>query len=668
MRFVIPALVVAAAGCQFQLERELSAGELRGTVVYATAEGAEVPASRARVALQGSALKLRADASGRFVLRGLVPGTYALRIDVDAAMGSGGLVLRNLALAAGGGAHAEGRELGVLVAGGLGTLAGTVRHAGAPVPGARVSVTGTSYGAVADADGHFEIPRILPGKYELSAVATGEGGTSVLRAEAEVKPAARADVAMDLGQPTSALGSVQGYARVADGDSLGIAISVGEVSGETTGRDGMFVISQVEPGVYTISAHKEGYFESAAPGIAVGGDTTSVPDLLLSPRSADCGIDGEDDSDADGIGDPCDNCPEVRNADQQDSLGDGVGDACRQSGAPDGGIDPGDGGPAPTDVDGDGVPNERDNCGNIYNPSQNDSDRDGLGDACDNCPTASNADQADRNQDGIGDACQGTDGGAADAGVGPADDGGVPASQDGGSVGPADAGEPVRDAGIGPSPDGGAVDPTDGGAPEDDAGTVPSADGGATHADGGAVAPADAGEPVQDGGSAPLPDAGAAPSDGGAPAADGGAVEPPDAGCTGAECLPAVLDIRTSPPPTGPAGAAGACPSQPGERGSTYQGTMPVSVVLSGPAPAGGAIVRIVADNSAVQGTDMAFPAGTRTATGEIAYIQALHTSYTLRLGAVAVQGASDADPPATFSVPVEAGALGPMGPPGPCN
>lgn len=78
-----------------------------------------------------------------------------------------------------------------------------------------------------------------------------------------------------------------------------------------------------------------------------------------------------------------------------------------------------------TDQDGDGIPNEQDNCPTISNPSQKDSDKDGLGDVCDptpfipqtdtdkdgipndqdNCPLIINSDQADFDGNGIGDVC-----------------------------------------------------------------------------------------------------------------------------------------------------------------------------------------------------------------------------------------------------------------------
>jgi len=48
------------------------------------------------------------------------------------------------------------------------------------------------------------------------------------------------------------------------------------------------------------------------------------------------------------------------------------------------------------DPDGDGIPNERDNCPDTFTPDQKDSDLDGIGDACDTCSRC-----ADLNCDGL---------------------------------------------------------------------------------------------------------------------------------------------------------------------------------------------------------------------------------------------------------------------------
>ena len=82
------------------------------------------------------------------------------------------------------------------------------------------------------------------------------------------------------------------------------------------------------------------------------------------------------DSDEDEVPDELDNCPDVYNPDQTDTDLDGVGDAC-------------------------------DNCPTVGNPGQEDQDDDGVGDACDNCPSVANPDQTDSDGDGAGDACDG---------------------------------------------------------------------------------------------------------------------------------------------------------------------------------------------------------------------------------------------------------------------
>ncbi len=79
----------------------------------------------------------------------------------------------------------------------------------------------------------------------------------------------------------------------------------------------------------------------------------------------------------------------------------------------------GDFGPPPPDADGDGVPDDVDNCPTVANADQADCDNDGIGDACetdsdadgvvddcDNCPLVANVDQSDCDNDGIGDACE----------------------------------------------------------------------------------------------------------------------------------------------------------------------------------------------------------------------------------------------------------------------
>jgi hypothetical protein len=57
------------------------------------------------------------------------------------------------------------------------------------------------------------------------------------------------------------------------------------------------------------------------------------------------------------------------------------------------------------DSDGDGTPDDNDNCPTAPNPNQEDSDGDSVGDACDNCVLVANPNQADADGDGFGVAC-----------------------------------------------------------------------------------------------------------------------------------------------------------------------------------------------------------------------------------------------------------------------
>ncbi|MEM0992852.1 MAG: LamG-like jellyroll fold domain-containing protein [Bacteroidota bacterium] len=142
-----------------------------------------------------------------------------------------------------------------------------------------------------------------------------------------------------------------------NGDKPKLTIEKNSVSGATSYRNiGLIIYPECDPALEKrITINVE--FGSGPLDLCAPDD--------LCPTVA--GIETQD-SDGDGVGDSCDNCPSF-NPDQMDTDGDGVGDAC-------------------------------DNCITLANPSQMDMDSDGIGDACDNCPDLQTSINTDLDGDG----------------------------------------------------------------------------------------------------------------------------------------------------------------------------------------------------------------------------------------------------------------------------
>lgn len=103
---------------------------------------------------------------------------------------------------------------------------------------------------------------------------------------------------------------------------------------------------------------------------------------------------GQADPDVDGWAELGDTCPGVWDPDQDDTDADGTGDACDDDLDGDGAASPG-WDLWPRDSDDDGVDNDADT----------DDDADGVADGADGCPLVADPGQADTDGDGTGDAC-----------------------------------------------------------------------------------------------------------------------------------------------------------------------------------------------------------------------------------------------------------------------
>ena len=91
------------------------------------------------------------------------------------------------------------------------------------------------------------------------------------------------------------------------------------------------------------------------------------------------------DTDRDGIGEGCDNCPANANANQTDTDGDGRGDVCDADDDNDGVLDTGDN--CPLSANSNQADNDDDDIGDTCDP---DDDNDGVSDEDDNCPLTAN--------------------------------------------------------------------------------------------------------------------------------------------------------------------------------------------------------------------------------------------------------------------------------------
>jgi hypothetical protein len=301
-------LLLVVAGCRFKVDRDVGAGEIRGRVMVDSAGGNYAPAEGASVKLIGSTRQLRTDAQGKFQLRPLGAGEYALTLTHTPAgktLPEAVLGLKNLKLE-----PAGGLELGNLRLAVAGSIAGRVLLDGIPVPNAALTVldadgqpmTGIPV-ARSDGNGRYVVPFAVAGAASVQALFewTVDTQRKVLTAKSQpvaIAPRTQTQVDLALTAPREAeMGSVQGAATYQE-DVGNVTATLTDDEGNTYSEDNqspdLFLINNVPAGIYTLTLTANDLEPVVLEDVVVDGPT-EVGTLTFSQRHGqpfDCNGDG----------------------------------------------------------------------------------------------------------------------------------------------------------------------------------------------------------------------------------------------------------------------------------------------------------------------------------------------------------------------------------------
>lgn len=341
LRVILVLSALIGTGCTFDLERSLDDGDIRARVMLRTDVGL-VPVAGATMSLDGTRLQTTSDATGQVVLRRVPPGLHTLRLSKrgEGASPDAALVVKGVQLDPKGGV-ASGRDLGELVLQRVGAIEGRVVRDGQPAAHATISIG--DHGTVfTDQEGRFRVEQLFPDTYPLG-VETSPGDGSLVFGMKEVSVVGEQATNVEIELSTLEVlqpGVVSGVANYLDGSSptdisvklLGVGRHAVIDLGHANEAGLYGSVEPVRPGIYTLWARGlEGSSILLEP-IVVNGPV-EVPAVFLS-RAADLS-----DLDGDGVENDADNCADFPNASQTDRDGDELGDACDD------------------DLDQDGIPN-----------------------------------------------------------------------------------------------------------------------------------------------------------------------------------------------------------------------------------------------------------------------------------------------------------------------
>jgi len=269
----------------FPLQAEL--GGIRGTVVLEDQEERE--GTMVMVQGQGVNRTLAVDpSSGLFAIESLLPGRYQLHAfksgyvtygdEVEVAAGED-VEFGEIVLAAGESVRTATR------AGIWGRV--TLEDSG-DASGVLVSVEGTSWLAMTDESGRFELSGVSLGRHDVAFQKSGYETEKVKGVVLRPGSSKRLEVALASRKTGPQSGAVKGFVQFEGGfdtdlSGIKIVLEASLTYQTTTAANGGYLISAMAPGLYRLRVEGEGIEPYDLLGISIrAGETTSVPLIVLS--------------------------------------------------------------------------------------------------------------------------------------------------------------------------------------------------------------------------------------------------------------------------------------------------------------------------------------------------------------------------------------------------
>lgn len=176
-----------------------------------------------------------------------------------------------------------------IIVSGASAIQGYVRSSsGAAISGATVSTNTGGYTTTSGSTGYFTLANVAPGTYNVTASKTGYNSQTNTGIAVTANQATTTNFSL-----ISSTGSLIGYVKDASNNAISGALVSTNTGGysATSSSDGSYILSNVAPGTYSVTASKTGYTPQTKSGISVtAGAATTCSFSLPVQQSTFAGL------------------------------------------------------------------------------------------------------------------------------------------------------------------------------------------------------------------------------------------------------------------------------------------------------------------------------------------------------------------------------------------